>query len=105
MREVPAWYLDAKFGIFIHWGVYSVPAFGNEWYPRRITIRSLAEGTPLTKKAITRVELLGSKAEPRWSQTAEGLIVDLPPAEQGEHALALKISPVDEAPPVPASGP
>ncbi|HEY8935768.1 MAG TPA: alpha-L-fucosidase, partial [Cyclobacteriaceae bacterium] len=25
---------DAKFGIFIHWGAYSVPAFGSEWYPR-----------------------------------------------------------------------
>ena len=34
--EVPAWYEDAKFGIFIHWGVYSVPAFGNEWYPRNM---------------------------------------------------------------------
>lgn len=32
--EVPDWYQDAKFGIFIHWGAYSVPAFGNEWYPR-----------------------------------------------------------------------
>src|SRR5271167_3592419 len=32
--EAPAWYRDAKFGIFIHWGVYSVPAFGSEWYPR-----------------------------------------------------------------------
>jgi alpha-L-fucosidase len=32
--EVPEWYIDAKFGIFIHWGVYSVPAFGSEWYPR-----------------------------------------------------------------------
>ena len=32
--EAPDWYKDAKFGIFIHWGVYSVPAFGNEWYPR-----------------------------------------------------------------------
>jgi alpha-L-fucosidase len=30
---VPAWYQDAKFGIFIHWGPYSVPAFGTEWYP------------------------------------------------------------------------
>jgi alpha-L-fucosidase len=30
----PAWYDDAKFGIFIHWGVYSVPAFGSEWYSR-----------------------------------------------------------------------
>ena len=32
--EAPEWYRDAKFGIFIHWGVYSVPAFGSEWYPR-----------------------------------------------------------------------
>jgi alpha-L-fucosidase len=32
--EVPEWYKDAKFGVFIHWGVYSVPAFGSEWYPR-----------------------------------------------------------------------
>jgi len=32
--SVPDWYRDAKFGIFIHWGVYSVPAFGSEWYPR-----------------------------------------------------------------------
>ncbi len=34
--EVPTWFRDAKFGIFIHWGVYSVPAFGNEWYPRNM---------------------------------------------------------------------
>jgi alpha-L-fucosidase len=33
---VPEWYQDAKFGIFIHWGLYSVPAFGNEWYPRNM---------------------------------------------------------------------
>jgi alpha-L-fucosidase len=34
---MPEWYLDAKFGVFIHWGVYSVPAWGKvgeyaEWY-------------------------------------------------------------------------
>lgn len=34
--QVPSWYLDGKFGIFIHWGVYCVPAFGNEWYPRQM---------------------------------------------------------------------
>jgi alpha-L-fucosidase len=32
--QQPQWYKDAKFGIFIHWGVYSVPAAENEWYPR-----------------------------------------------------------------------
>ena len=40
--KIPPWYQDAKFGIFIHWGVYSVPAFGNEWYPRNMYIA----GTP-----------------------------------------------------------
>ncbi len=34
--KLAEWYEDAKFGIFIHWGVYSVPAFGNEWYPRNM---------------------------------------------------------------------
>ncbi|BDD02346.1 alpha-L-fucosidase [Persicobacter psychrovividus] len=32
--EVPEWFQDAKLGIFIHWGPYSVPEFGSEWYPR-----------------------------------------------------------------------
>jgi alpha-L-fucosidase len=36
-RPMPTWFLDAKFGVFIHWGVYSVPAWGKvgeyaEWY-------------------------------------------------------------------------
>ncbi|MDZ7345310.1 MAG: alpha-L-fucosidase, partial [candidate division KSB1 bacterium] len=34
--QCPDWFRDAKFGIFIHWGVYSVPAFANEWYPRNM---------------------------------------------------------------------
>ena len=36
--RTPDWFRDAKFGIFIHWGVYSVPAFGNEWYSRNMYI-------------------------------------------------------------------
>jgi alpha-L-fucosidase len=36
-RPSPQWFLDAKFGIFIHWGLYSVPGWGvkgeyAEWY-------------------------------------------------------------------------
>ena len=36
-RPTPQWFKDAKFGIFIHWGLYSVPAWGPkgsyaEWY-------------------------------------------------------------------------
>lgn len=34
VNESPEWYKDAKFGIYFHWGVYSVPAFSSEWYPR-----------------------------------------------------------------------
>ena len=34
--DVPEWFMNAKFGIFIHWGVYSVPAFQSEWYPRHM---------------------------------------------------------------------
>ena len=33
-HPVPRWYYGSKLGIFIHWGIYSVPAFGNEWYSR-----------------------------------------------------------------------
>ena len=36
-RPCPAWFVDAKFGVFVHWGVYSVPAWSpkgmySEWY-------------------------------------------------------------------------
>ena len=41
--RVPKWYQDAKFGIFIHWGVYSVPAFGSEWYSRNMYIQGSKE--------------------------------------------------------------
>ena len=40
---VPDWYVDGKFGIFIHWGVYSVPGFGNEWYPRSMYLPGTSE--------------------------------------------------------------
>ena len=33
-REPAEWLLDAKFGIYTHWGVYSVPAHATEWYPK-----------------------------------------------------------------------
>lgn len=41
--KIPEWYQDAKFGIFIHWGVYSVPAFGTEWYPRTMYLKGSTE--------------------------------------------------------------
>ena len=41
--QAPDWYRKLKFGIFIHWGVYSVPAFGNEWYPRNMYMQGSDE--------------------------------------------------------------
>lgn len=45
-RKIPEWFHNDKFGIFIHWGLYSVPAYApvipnsgysySEWYWRRI---------------------------------------------------------------------
>src|ERR1044072_561580 len=56
-RPMPAWFSDAKFGIFIHWGVYSVPSYAAagvpkeqqyaEWYWNSITSgKGLAAGAP-----------------------------------------------------------
>ena len=44
-HKTPDWYRRGKLGIFIHWGIYSVPAFGNEWYSRNMyneTVREFA---------------------------------------------------------------
>ncbi len=45
-EQAPQWFKDAKFGIYFHWGPYSVPAFGNEHYPRTMY------GHPSGKKPI-----------------------------------------------------
>jgi len=33
-EAAPEWFRDSKLGIYFHWGVYSVPAYSTEWYPR-----------------------------------------------------------------------
>ena len=37
-HKTPEWYLRSKLGIFVHWGVYAVPGFGNEWYSRNMYV-------------------------------------------------------------------
>ncbi|MBD3353068.1 MAG: hypothetical protein GF364_16425 [Candidatus Lokiarchaeota archaeon] len=37
-HRTPEWLDDAKFGIYFHWGIYSVPEFGSEWYPHNMYI-------------------------------------------------------------------
>jgi alpha-L-fucosidase len=34
--KVPQWFIDGKFGVFMHWGLYSVPAYHNEWYEKHM---------------------------------------------------------------------
>ncbi len=50
-RPIPKWYTDAKFGIFIHWGVYSVPSYGKvgtyaEWYWNTLKKGPTEKGQP-----------------------------------------------------------
>lgn len=58
-RPTPQWWSDAKFGIFIHWGVYSVPSFAPkgeyaEWYWERIG--KPGNPDPASKDALLRKE-------------------------------------------------
>ncbi|KFI64234.1 alpha-L-fucosidase [Bifidobacterium cuniculi] len=39
----PDWFADAKFGIFTHWGLYTVPEYRNEWYSRNMYIQGYPE--------------------------------------------------------------
>src|SRR5689334_24996102 len=41
----PEWFQDAKFGIYYHWGVFSVPAFSSEWYPRNMYVGGSVENS------------------------------------------------------------
>ena len=37
--SVPDWFRDAKFVIYAHWGIYNVPGFNSEWYPKRMYVK------------------------------------------------------------------
>lgn len=43
--RIPEWFTNSKLGIFIHWGVYTVPAYGSEWYARWM----YSEGSAINK--------------------------------------------------------
>jgi alpha-L-fucosidase len=64
-NPAPEWFKDAKFGIYCHWGVYSVPAFANEWYPRSMFMG----GTPENKH---HIEVYGSPSEWPYSNFITG---------------------------------
>lgn len=39
-HPIPHWFKNAKFGVWFHWGPYSVPAYGSEWYPREMYLEA-----------------------------------------------------------------
>ena len=71
-RLIPSWFQQAKFGIFIHWGVYSVPAWRKleeeryasyaEWYYARVMYN----------------EENGGKEYLNWKIENSQLIIDIP---------------------------
>lgn len=80
VNPVPEWFKDAKFGIYFHWGVYSVPAFSNEWYPRSMYIQGSIENKHHTEKYGNVYEwpyhffILGAKnKQGQWVQFAPKL--------------------------------
>lgn len=65
-RPIPQWWQDAKFGIFIHWGIYSVPSYMTpgeyaEWYWERIGNPNSIETDDKTRKL--REDMLAYHAE------------------------------------------
>ena len=77
----PEWFQDAKFGIYFHWGVFSVPAFGNEWYPRNMYISGSNEyqhhlatyGDPYSNWPYHNFILGANDKSGRWTQFAPKL--------------------------------
>ena len=55
-RRIPDWYRDAKLGFFIHWGLYSVPAWATAHGPGLLTrrLRRLRHGAPGVKATVPR---------------------------------------------------
>ena len=58
----------------------------------QVVIRALASGSPLATGEPTKVTLLGTKEDPKWSRTTDGLIIQLPAALPCKSALSFKIS-------------
>ena len=56
MRDAPEWFGKAKFGMFFHWGPYSVPACENEWYSRNMYLKG-------SKQNLEHVKRFGSLSE------------------------------------------
>ena len=64
-HEAPGWFKDGKFGLYAHWGIYSVPGFGNEWYGKWMH-------DPAHEIHRRHVETFGSPAEYGYTRFIDG---------------------------------
>ena len=84
-RSIPGWFEDAKFGIFIHWGVYSVPAWRQlepglyasyaEWYYAKVMYNSNNGGEEFHKKIFGAFEQTSSNDSRTFTGTGLGLAI------------------------------
>lgn len=68
-HEVPGWFSDSKFGLYAHWGIYSVPGFGNEWYGKWMN-------DPAHEIHRRHCERFGSPAEYGYTRFIEGFTAE-----------------------------
>lgn len=79
--DAPEWFKDAKFGIYFHWGPYSVPAFGSEWYAKLMYEKETGNyahhiakyGDPHTDWGYEKFILGGYDKQGNWVQFAPKL--------------------------------
>ena len=88
-RPTPQWFLDAKFGIFIHWGVYSVPSWGapksySEWYWNNMTDQQARQRLV----AVPQAELRRDVRLPGFRSAVQGRAVR--PRPVGRHLPAVR---------------
>ncbi|MEW4922872.1 alpha-L-fucosidase [Algibacter sp. 2305UL17-15] len=80
----PEWFNKQKFGIFIHWGAYSVPAYGSEWYPRNMYMDS-AQFTAELKLQRTGPSDVNKHHVKNWGDLKEFGYKDFIPMFKGEN--------------------
>ncbi len=108
-HATPQWLKDGKFGIYTHWGIYSVPAqdisftikdhnlyvIVLNWPDEKLLVKSLAPKgdtwAGLYPSEISSVTMLGDGKELKWKMTKEGLEIEPPKTKPCDYAFAIKI--------------
>jgi len=85
------WFRDTTFGIFIRWGVYSVPAFGSLGLPNgKLNIESLSFNSGNGK--IATIKMIGSDEKVTWVQKQDALAIDPSKNYPSEYAVSYVIT-------------